>query len=166
MDKHAPDFETWVSKLVHTCLPIEIQKKLLTLQPLTKEELQKFAHVVDLVAQAKALAKQDDLSSKLDRNTERILRAIRSETEKPFDKRSPQERRLIDRAVELYAYRHNVQGLDVPESTCYRAVWHKFNGDETFRDFRQFENVAHYDLEHFYDMSLLISKTKANPPAP
>lgn len=166
MEKNAADFQSWVDRLVHACLPLELQKKLLTLQPLTKEEALKYVQVVQLVTQAKSLKKQDDLSEKLDRNTQRILKAIRSEGTKPFDRRSPQERRLIDRAVELYVYRHDVQGLDVPESTCYRTIWHKFNGDKIFRDFRQFENVAHYDLEHFYDVSLLLFKTKEHPPAP
>jgi len=157
-------YADWIKNLIKTCLPIELQKKILTLAPLTKQEAEKFAHAVQLAAQARSLAKQDELSAKLDRNTERILRAIRNENEKPFDKRSPQERQLIDRAALHYVRRHFIEGLDIPKSDCIRHIWKK-HGDETvFRDYSTFSNAVRYDLDRFYDLDVLIARAKTEHP--
>jgi len=115
-------------------------------------------------AHTKQLGDHELILRKLDDNTNRILRAIRNEGTKVVDARSPAERRLIDRAVELYVYRHDVQGLDVAESTCYRSVWHKHKGEKVFRDYRQFENAARYDLNHYYDLSVLTMRIRTHPP--
>jgi len=160
MPQKATDYAKWLRELANVCLPIELQKKLVTLQPLTKEEALKYAHVVQLAAQAKSLTKHDNLSAKLDRNTERILSAIRTESEKPFDKRSPRERQLIDHAALHYVRRRYLDGLDIPMSECIRYVWKK-HGDETvFRDHTAYANAVRYDLDQFYDMEALIARAR------
>jgi len=66
MDTDAADFQSWVDRLVHTCLPPSLEEKLVKLQPITKQEALKFAQVVQLVAQAKQLRNQGCISDKLD----------------------------------------------------------------------------------------------------
>lgn len=66
MKSNDPDFKAWVDRLVQTCLPLDLQKKLLTLAPLTKEEARKFIDVIALASQAKQLGKQSDILDKLE----------------------------------------------------------------------------------------------------
>jgi len=75
MEKNAADFQSWVDRLVHACLPLDLQKKLITLQPLTKEEARKYVQVVQLVTQAKQLKKQDETDKHL-ANIHQKLQAI------------------------------------------------------------------------------------------
>jgi len=104
--------------------------------------------------------KQEPLSAKLDKDTERILKAIRSEGEKPFDKRSPQERRLIDLAAIHYARRRYLDGLDIPKSDCIRHIWKNHGSTNVFRDYASFANAVRYDLDRYYNLDVLIARAK------
>jgi len=162
MPQKATDYAKWLRDLANACLPIELQKKLVTLQPLTKDEALKYAHVVQLAAQAKSLTKQDNLSAKLDRNTERILSAIRKENEdqKLFDKRAPRERQLIDRAALHWVRRRYLDGVDIPMSECIRHVWKKHGDKTVFKDCDTFANVVRYDLNTFYKLEILLARAR------
>jgi len=72
MEKNAADFQSWVDRLVHACLPLELQMKLITLQPLTKAELMKYVQLVHLVVEAKSLVKQNDMAGNIDRILDKI----------------------------------------------------------------------------------------------
>jgi len=163
MPQKAKDYAKWLRDLANACLPIELQKKLVTLQPLTKDEALKYAHVVQLAAQAKSLTKQDNLSAKLDRNTERILRAIRKENEdeKPFDKRSPLERHLIDLAALRWVRRRYLDDVDIPMSECIRHVWKKHGNNTVFKDCEAFANAVRYDLDTFYNLEILLARARS-----
>jgi len=56
-NKSADNFDEWLSQLVRTSLPFEIQRKIVQCETLTKKELNQFASVLILAAQAEALPK-------------------------------------------------------------------------------------------------------------
>ena len=61
-DKYA----AWLRKLVDVSLPLDLKVKLLSLQPLTKEEARKFMSVIQLAAEAKGLSDHQAIIRKLD----------------------------------------------------------------------------------------------------
>lgn len=58
-------YTKWVEKLVKNTLPLELQQKIISLQPLTKEESQKFIDVVQLANQAKGLGEHEEMLKRL-----------------------------------------------------------------------------------------------------
>lgn len=112
----------WVQKLVKTCLPLDLQKKILYHQPLTKDEIIKFKDVIELSVQAKGLADHQSMAATL--NT--ILRNINALNNKTitaialnkiaiwyasgFDpKFKPDDARVVNAIKELMI----VEGLDM-----------------------------------------------------
>jgi len=72
----------WLRDLANACLPIELQRKLLTLQPLTKEEAKRYINVLMLAAQARQLSQGEDTNDALDgidRKIERVLSMSRQQ---------------------------------------------------------------------------------------
>jgi len=101
-----------------------------------------------------------DISAKIDKSTARILRAVRGEGDRTFDKRSPQERRLIDRAAIHYTRRHHIDGVDIPLSDCIHHIWDKYGNVGIFRDYTAFANAVRYDLKRYYDQNVLVARAK------
>ena len=58
-------YTKWVEKLVKTTLPIELQRKIVSLKPLTHDELSKFVDVVQLANQAKGLGEHEEMLKRL-----------------------------------------------------------------------------------------------------
>ena len=70
------EYQKWIDKLVSTSIPLDIQTKIATLQPLTKAEAQKFVDVVSLVSQTK-LMDNDATILAIARETLSVTKSIR-----------------------------------------------------------------------------------------
>jgi len=66
------DFKAWVDCLVQNCLPLDVQRKLLSFEPLTVMEANKYASVLQLVTQAMTLHKQGETNERLDQINKKL----------------------------------------------------------------------------------------------
>lgn len=112
MTKAAADFQAWVDKLVHACLPIELQKKILSLKPLTKDEVLKYAHVVQLVAEAQQLSEHREIIKKLDNISSGIRKSHLNERD---------ILRFVSDEPERYAHKDGRYINDVKSAAVYLA---------------------------------------------
>jgi len=154
-------YKNWLKDLVKECIPLDLQVKILTRQKLTKNETEKFVHVISLASHVHTLSSLDSLSRQLESCTKTILGAIRGDvTEGPHDPRSAAERRLITAAVEYMLLKTEVEGSDVSKRQCFLHVWSRQNGKKAFRTFEKFDNAIRYDIEHFYSMNEVLHRLR------
>ena len=162
-DTARSDYKAWVEKLVQTCLPLELQKKLLSLEPLTKEEASRFMRVIQLAGEARrmgdhgeAMARLDDIEAEVKRQgllTRREFRKLGDERER-FDRRSAAQRTCIDKAVHLYILMHDINGAKAASFlSCCKRYWQE--AAEHFKNLEQFKNFTQYDYNNFYDIAAL-----------
>ena len=110
-------YKAWVEKLVHTCLPLELEKKIAYGQPLTPDELAKYRNVVHLVSEMRrtrnhgeTMARLDELRNEITRQGQLTRQEFRKSQRDPLsvkDKRPKAQRTLIDKAVHLYVLLHD-----------------------------------------------------------
>ena len=81
MSKPESDYGIWLNKLVANCLPIELQTKIATLQPLTKEEARKFMSVIQLAAQARGLGDHREMLKQLKNLSDAMRKSHENERE-------------------------------------------------------------------------------------
>ena len=67
-------YKAWVERLVHTCLPLELERKIAYGQPLTREEAEKYANVVNLVSEHRRLGNHAETMARL----EKLLKTIKA----------------------------------------------------------------------------------------
>ncbi len=72
------EYADWVMKLVKECLPLGLQKKILSCAPLSAEEAKKFIGVIQLAAQAKSLGGHGEILRQIE-DMKRHLRKSRRE---------------------------------------------------------------------------------------
>ena len=65
MKKDNVDYASWISALVKECLPLDLQTKLLKLQPLSHQEVTKFINVILLASQARVLSDHHEMMNQL-----------------------------------------------------------------------------------------------------
>ena len=156
-------YKAWVERLVHTCLPFELEKKIAYGQPLTSDEMAKFRNVVHLVSEMRrandhgeAMARLDDIEAEVKRQgllTRREFRKLGDERER-FDRRSAAQRTCIDKAVHLYILMHDINGAKAASFlSCCKRYWQE--AAEHFTDLKQYKNFANYDYNNFYDIAAL-----------
>ena len=112
--KSSGEYADWVLKLVKECLPLPLQRKILSCAPLTRDEARKFMGVVQLAAQAKSLGDSGEILRRMD-DLKRSLHKSRREHREilwhasgndpryaPEDERSSNavRREMVRRAVE------------------------------------------------------------------
>ena len=64
-DPEKDKYAAWLRKLVDVSLPLDLKVKLLSLQPLTKEEARKFISVIQLAVEAKGLGDHREMLKQL-----------------------------------------------------------------------------------------------------
>lgn len=158
------DYKAWVEDLVRTCLPIQLQKKLLSLEPLTKEEATKFMDVIQLAGDVKRMSdhaqtigRLDEIAAEVKRQgmlTRQEFRKVQRDPLNVKDKRSKAQRTLIDKAVHLYVLLHDINGTKAASFlSCCNRYWDL--ASEHFADIEQYKNFVNYDYNNFYDISAL-----------
>ena len=154
------DYEAWVQRLVHTCLPLDLEKKVLLRQPLTKAEAEKLKDVFSIICESQrlgdheeAMGKLADLHDEVKRQgllTRREFRKLGDERERR-DKRSPAQRKHIDKAVRLYVLLHDINGAsEASFRSCCLRYWKE--AEDSFKDIAQYKNFTAYDYKNFYDI--------------
>ena len=158
------DYKAWVEDLVRTCLPIRLQKKLLSLEPLTKEEATKFMDVIQLAGDVKRMSdhaqtigRLDEIAAEVKRQgmlTRQEFRKVQRDPLSVKDKRSKAQRTFIDKAVHLYVLLHDINGSKAASFlSCCNRYWDLASGH--FADIEQYKNFVNYDYNNFYDISAL-----------
>ena len=158
------EYKAWVERLVHTCLPFELEKKIAYGQPLTKEETERYANVVHLVSEmrrarnhANTMTRLDEIATEVKRQGQLTRQEFRKVQRDPLsvkDKRSRAQRTLIDKAVHLYVLLHDINGSsDASFLSCCNRYWNL--ATEHFTDITQYKNFVNYDYNNFYDISAL-----------
>ena len=172
------DYKAWVEDLVRTCLPIRLQKKLLSLEPLTKEEATKFMDVIQLAGDVKRMSdhaqtigRLDEIAAEVKRQGMLTRQEFRKAQRDPLsvkDKRSKAQRTLIDKAVHLYVLLHDINGSKATSFlSCCNRYWPQ--AMQHFNSLDQFKNNVIYDYKNFYDLSALTEMIKTGeitPPPP
>ena len=156
-DTTRSNYKAWVEKLVDECLPLDLQKKLLTQEPLTREEALKFMNVVSLAGDAKRLSGESEIIAEVRRQGQLTRQEFRKSQRDPLsvkDKRPKAQRTLIDKAVHLYVLLHDINGSsDTSFLSCCNRYWDL--ATEHFTDITQYKNFVNYDYNNFYDISAL-----------
>ena len=156
-DTTKSDYKAWVGKLVNECLPLELQKKLLTNEPLTREEALKFMNVVSLAGDAKRLSGESEIIAEVRRQGQLTRQEFRKSQRDPLsvkDKRPGAQRSYIDKAVRLYVKLHDIEGKTAASfMSCCSHYWQE--AKECFESLAQFKNFTQYDYNNFYDISAL-----------
>ena len=158
------EYKAWVERLVHTCIPFELEKKIAFKQPLTKEEAAKYANVIHLVSEmrrarnhAQTIGRLDEIAAEVKRQgmlTRQEVRKVQRDPLSVKDKRSKAQRTLIDKAVHLYVLLHDINGTKAASFlSCCNRYWDLASGH--FADIEQFKNFTQYDYNNFYDISAL-----------
>ena len=164
VDASDAEYKAWVERLVHTCLPFELERKIAYGEPLTKEEAQKYANVVNLVSEhrrlgkhAETLARLDELQNEVKRQgqlTRQEFRKSQRDTLSAKDRRPAAQRSLIDKAVRLYVKLHDLEGRSAASfMSCCNQYWQE--AKECFESLAQFKNFTQYDYNNFYDILAL-----------
>ena len=157
-------YKAWVEKLVHTCLPLELEKKIAYGQPLTPDELAKYRNVVHLVSEMRrtrnhgeTIARLDELRNEIKRQGQLTRQEFRKSQRDPLsvkDKRPSAQRSFIDKAVRLYVKLHDLEGKTAASfMSCCSHYWQE--AKECFESLAQFKNFTQYDYNNFYDISAL-----------
>lgn len=163
-----PNYKAWVEELVRTCLPLQLQKKLLSLEPLTKEEVSRFMSVIQLAGEVRrmgdhgeAMARLAGIEAEVKRQgvlTRREFRRLGDEPERS-DRRSAAQRACIDRAVRLYVLLHDINCAKAASFlSCCNRYWPQ--AQPHFRDIDQYKNFTVYDYNNFYDLAALTEMIK------
>ena len=158
------EYKAWVERLVHTCLPLELEKKIAYGEPLSREEAEKYANVVNLVSEMRrtrnhgeTIARLDELRNEIKRQGQLTRQEFRKSQRDPLsvkDKRPKAQRTLIDKAVHLYVLLHDINGSsDTSFLSCCNRYWDL--ATEHFTDITQYKNFVNYDYNNFYDISAL-----------
>ena len=164
IDASNAEYKAWVERLVHTCLPLELERKIAYGQPLTREEAEKYANVVNLVSEyrrlgnhAETMARLEKLQDEVKRQGQLTRQEFRKSQRDPLsvkDKRPKAQRTLIDKAVHLYVLLHDINGSsDTSFLSCCNRYWDL--ATEHFTDITQYKNFVNYDYNNFYDISAL-----------
>ncbi len=75
------------------------------------------------------------------------------------DKRSPVQRKFIDKAVRLYVELHDIKRLETSSfHQCCLRFWEE--AQTHFRDIRQYENNVFYDYWNFYDTDAITARLR------
>ena len=157
-------YKAWVERLVHTCLPLELERKIAYGQPLTREEAEKYANVVNLVSEhrrlgnhAETMARLEKLQDEVRRQGQLTRQEFRKSQRDPLgakDRRPAAQRSLIDKAVRLYVKLHDLEGKTAASfMSCCNHYWQE--AKECFESLAQFKNFTQYDYNNFYDLSAL-----------
>lgn len=169
-------YKAWVERLVHTCLPFELEKKIAYGEPLTPEEMAKYRNVVHLVSEMRrakdhgeTMARLGDIEAEVKRQgllTRREFRKLGDERER-HDKRSVAQRTCIDKAVQLYILLHDINGSKTASfRSCCNRYWPQ--AMQHFSTIDQYKNNVIYDYKNFYDLAALTEMIKTGeitPPA-
>ena len=172
------EYKAWVERLVHTCIPFELEKKIAFKQPLTKEEAAKYANVIHLVSEmrrarnhAQTIGRLDEIAAEVKRQGMLTRQEFRKAQRDPLsvkDKRSKAQRTLIDKAVHLYVLLHDINGSKATSFlSCCNRYWPQ--AMQHFNSLDQFKNNVIYDYKNFYDLSALTEMIKTGeitPPPP
>lgn len=76
------------------------------------------------------------------------------------DKRPPELRKWIDKAVRLYIHHHDIERKSAFSlSAACRHFWK--DAKDSFKDRKQYENLVRYDLGCFYDIEAEVAKIKS-----
>lgn len=156
-DTTRSDYKAWVEKLVDECLPLDLQKKLLTREPLTREEALKFMNVVSLAGEAKRMSGESEIIAEVRRQGQLTRQEFRKSQRDPLsakDRRPAAQRSLIDKAVRLYVKLHDLEGRSAASfMSCCSHYWQE--AKECFESLAQFKNFTQYDYNNFYDILAL-----------
>lgn len=162
-------YKAWVERLVHMCIPFELEKKLAYGQPLTRAEAATYANVVHLASEfkrarnhGKTLARLDEIEAEIKRQgtlTRRKFDRLCETGEKP-DKRPKAQRMWIDRSVSLYVKRHDMENDGAASFlSCCRRYWNQ--AQNNFQSLEQYKNYTAYDYRHFYNQDALVAQIKS-----
>lgn len=157
-------YKAWVEKLVHTCLPLELEKKIAYGEPLSREEAKKYANVVNLVSEMRraknhgeTMARLGEIETEIKRQgllTRREFRKLHRDPIEAKDRRPRAQRVLIDKAVHLYILLHDINGsANASFMSCCSRYWQEATGQ--FTDITQYKNFVNYDYNNFYDIAAL-----------
>ena len=153
---------------MHTCLPLELEKKIASGKPLSKGEATQYMNVITLVSEARrmgdhgeAMARLAGIEAEVKRHgvlTRREFRRLGDERERS-DRRSAAQRACIDRAVRLYVLLHDINCAKAASFlSCCNRYWPQ--AQPHFRDIDQYKNSVIYDYKNFYDLAALTEMIK------
>lgn len=169
-DASDAEYKAWVERLVHTCLPFDLEKKIAYGQPLTPDELAKYRNVVHLVSEMRrarnhgeAMARLDELQREVKRQgalTRQEFRRARRDPLAVSDKRPRTQRMMIDKAVHLYVLLHDINGSrEASFMSCCNRYWDIAANHFTSID--QYKNFVNYDYNNFYDIAAITDMIKS-----
>ncbi len=174
IDVSDAEYKAWVERLVHTCIPFELEKKLAYGQPLTRAEAATYANVVHLTSEVKrarnhgkTLARLDEIEAEIKRQghlTRSEFRKVGEERDKR-DKRSAGQRACIDKAVQLYILLHDINRSKAASfQMCCNRYWTQ--AMQHFTTPGQYRSSVIYDYHNFYDLAALTDLIKTGEITP
>ena len=92
--------------------------------------------------------------------TDALIRKAWKDPDMAKDKRTPLQRKWIDKAVYLFILRHDMEGNEEASLLwCCTKYWSEAQGQ--FDNDKQFYNFANYDYKNYYDIPAVIGQIKS-----